>query len=81
MEVVVANKFSEYLIEQGFYFANINNPKKTIYGQELPKETKSTAIDNPDESEEEKELEGKNILTNPQQKLTTYLQIVAAINN
>lgn len=62
-------KFSEYLNECGFYFSNIVNPNKTLFGAEV-KDKK------PAKKKKKGELE-PNPLNN--EKLTNYFQIVNAI--
>lgn len=79
MEAAVANKFSEYLTEQGFYFANISNPNKTLFGANVPQSVKSKKIKDPSESEECNDLPPKVLAAAKNEKLTNYFQIVNAI--
>ena len=60
------NKFSDYLNEQGFYFSNINNPDKTLFGADIKKNKK--AKKDPKEDEQKKAA-----------KLSNYLQIFNSI--
>lgn len=79
VEAVAVNKFSEYLTETGFYFANISNPNKTIYGQNVPQAMKTKKIKDPSESEAENNAPPKELTAAKNQKLTSYLQIVNAV--
>lgn len=79
MEAAVANKFSEYLTEQGFYFANISNPNKTLFGANVPKSSKSKKIKDPSENDESNDLPPKVLAAAKNEKLTNYFQIVNAI--
>lgn len=73
------SKFSEYLTETGFYFANISNPNKTLFGNDIPQSKKTNKIKDPSESEAVNELPPKELAAAKNQKLTTYLQVVNAI--
>lgn len=80
MEVAaVANKFSEYLAENGFYFANIANPNKTLFGETVPQSKKSKRIKAPSESEESNDSPPKVLAAERNEKLTTYLLVVNSI--
>lgn len=75
----MASKFSEYLIENGFYFANIANPNKTLFGADVPKSKKSKKIKDPSESDATNDLPPKVLAAAKNEKLTTYFQVVNAI--
>ena len=82
MEAVVASKFSEYLAEQGFYFVNISNPNKTLFGADVPQSKKSKKIADPSESKESKESNEeppKVLAAAKNEKMANYFQIVNAI--
>lgn len=79
MEAAVANKFSEYLAENGFYFVNIANPNKTLFGADVPKSKKTKKIKDPSESEACNEQPPKVLAAAKNEKLTTYFQVVNAI--
>lgn len=79
MEAAVATKFSEYLTENGFYFANIANPNKTLFGETVPKSKKSKKIKDHSESEESNDSPPKVLAAARNEKLTTYLQVVNSI--
>lgn len=72
MEEVVVSKqiFSDYLNECGFYFANITNPDKTLFGADIKPDKKKSKKNKKDKLE-----------TNPlnNEKLTNYLQIVNSV--
>lgn len=73
------SKFSEYLVETGFYFANISNPNKTLYGNTVVQPTtkgnrkKKKADDSECVKSDTCDDVKKNI------KLSTYFQLVNAI--
>lgn len=69
------SKFSTYLTEQGFYFANISNPNKTLFGADIVQPTKKKK--EVDEKDVEKESKAKGVTTNS--KIAKYLQIVNSI--
>lgn len=73
------SKFSEYLTEQGFYFANIANPIKTLYGETVPDSVKSKKIKDSRKTKEENDGPPKVMAANPTNKFANYLQIVNAI--
>lgn len=75
----VANKFSEYLIEVGFYFVNISDPNKTIYGERIPDDKKSEKIKDPKKTKKENDKPPKVLAADEAQKLTSYLQIANSI--
>lgn len=77
--VAVANKFSEYLNESGFYFANIANPNKTLFGADVPKSKKSKKIKDPSDSAAANDAPPKVLAAARNEKLTNYLQVVNAI--
>lgn len=79
MEAAVNNKFSEYLIETGFYFANINNPNKTLFGANVPKSKKTKKIKDPSENEVYNDAPPKVLAATKNEKLTNYFQVVNAI--
>lgn len=79
MEAVVASKFSEYLAEQGFYFVNISNPNKTLFGADVPQSKKSKKIADPSESKESNEQPPKVLVAAKNEKMANYFQIVNAI--
>lgn len=79
MVEAVVSKFSVYLAEQGFYFANIANPTKTLYGETVPKSVKSQKIKDPSESDEVNDAPPKVKAADPGSKFANYLQIVNAI--
>lgn len=79
MEAVVASKFSEYLAEQGFYFVNISNPNKTLFGADVPQSKKSKKIADPSESKESNEQPPKVLAAAKNEKMANYFQIVNAI--
>lgn len=79
MEAVAVSKFSEYLVETGFYFANIANPNKTLFGADVPQSKKSKKIKDPSESEACNDLPPKVLAAAKNQKLTNYIQVVNAI--
>ncbi len=79
VEAAVVSKFSEYLAESGFYFANIANPNKTLFGVDVPKSKKTKKIKDPSESEARNEQPPKELAAVKNVKLTTYFQVVNAI--
>ncbi len=78
-EAVAVNKFSEFLTEQGFYFANISDPNKTLFGANVPAAKKSKKIKDPSESESCNAAPPKVLAAAKNEKLTNYFQIVNAI--
>ncbi len=78
MEAAVS-KFSEYLVETGFYFANISNPNKTLFGANVPQSKKSKKIKDPSESKACNDLPPKILDAAKNEKLTNYFQVVNAI--
>lgn len=79
MEVAVATKFSEYLTESGFYFANIANPNKTLFGETVPNSKKSKKIKDPSDSAESNDAPPKVLAASRNEKITNYLQMVNSI--
>lgn len=79
MEAAVASKFSEYLTEQGFYFANIADPNKTLFGANVPQSKKSKRIKDPSESDTKNSAPPKVLAAAKNEKLTNYFQLVNAI--
>ncbi len=73
------NKFSEYLTECGFYFANISNPTKTLFGDLVPDSVKSRKIKDPDATEEENDAPPKVKTADKGTKFANYLQIMNAV--
>lgn len=67
--------FSEYLNECGFYFANIANPDKTLFGDKIKDADKKKGKD------KKKKKDGKELETNPlhNSKLANYFQIVNSV--
>lgn len=78
VEAVAVSKFSEYLVETGFYFANINDPNKTIYGQVVPDDMKSEKIADPKDPKS-KNKPPKIATADKDVKFATYLQIASSI--
>ena len=78
VEAAVSN-FSQYLTECGFYFANIKDPNKTLYGETVPKSVKNKKIKDPDKTEKENNAPPKVKAADPGSKFANYLQIVNAI--
>lgn len=79
MEAAAVTKFSEYLTEQGFYFANIADPNKTLFGANVPQSKKSKRIKDPSESDEKNSAPPKVLAAAKNEKLTNYFQLVNAI--
>lgn len=80
MEAVAVSKlFSEYLTEQGFYFMNISNPNKTLFGANIPASKKSKKITDPSESEEVNDAPPKVLAAAKNEKMANYFQVVNAI--
>ena len=78
--VAVATKFSEYLNESGFYFANIADPNKTLYGQNVTTaKNKSKKVKDPSESKTCNDAPPKDLAASKNEKLATYFQLVNAI--
>lgn len=72
-------KFSEYLNECGFYFANIADPNKTLYGETVPDSVKSKKIKDSSKTEEENNEPPRVKSSNPSSKRVNYFQIVNSI--
>lgn len=76
MEAAVSKQnFSEYLNECGFYFANIANPDKTLFGDTVKDSDKKKAKKKK-KGEDEKELKS-NPMHNS--KLANYFQVVNSV--
>lgn len=80
MEAVAVSKqhFSEYLNECGFYFANIANPDKTLFGDKIKDADKKKGKG---KSKKNKKKDGKELEANPlhNSKLANYFQIVNSV--
>lgn len=77
-KVAVVNKFSDYLNESGFYFANIANPNTTLFGNNVVQSKQSDKITTSKESKPVKTPTKKADVCD-HHKLSTYLKIVNAI--
>lgn len=78
-EQQAVNKFSEYLTECGFYFANISNPTKTLFGDVVPDSVKNSRIKDPNGTEEENNAPPKVKVADKGAKFANYLQIMNAV--
>lgn len=76
MEAQAVNKFSEYLVETGFYFVNISSPNKTLFGDTVVPSSntkkKSTKTD-------KKQSDNSDDVGFYNSKLSKYFQIVNSI--
>jgi hypothetical protein len=75
----MSQKFSEYLTETGFYLSNIENPYKTIYGNDIIHNKKKNKSKSSKETYDEKEKCSTELRNKKIRKLSNYFQIFNSI--